>query len=169
MIELKKNVKYVTDIYKVSVTEKETLQEDVCVALLADGTTNNIKLPPEIYAEFDGLGCGTKTLKTYYSAVEFEERAVVEVIMPEGTRSIRVKPKRYEKQVKFNNGKAIVTAEEPMNLYLEPDGDIFGGIHIFCDKKKDIESRGKNVINFDSGIYTAEDILNEGAVTNVVI
>ncbi|MDY5231392.1 MAG: hypothetical protein SPH44_09775 [Eubacteriales bacterium] len=34
---------------------------------MADGTTNNIKLPPEIFAEFDGLGMGTKTVKTYYA------------------------------------------------------------------------------------------------------
>lgn len=52
---------------------------------LADGTTNNIKLLPEIFAEFDGLGMGTKTVKTYYANVEFERGATVEAEMPGDT------------------------------------------------------------------------------------
>ena len=65
MIQNIKNVKFLSDKYKVTVVEKTKESADVRIALLADGTTNNIKLPPEIYAEYDGLGMGTKTIKTY--------------------------------------------------------------------------------------------------------
>ena len=55
---------------------------------MADGTTNNIKLLPEIFAEFDGLGMGTKTVKTYYANVEFERGATVEAEMPGDTERL---------------------------------------------------------------------------------
>lgn len=103
---------------------------------LADGTTHNIKLLPEIFAEFDGLGMGTKTVKTYYANVEFERGATVEAEMPGDTERLTVKPNMYKYCVKFEDGKAIITTEDSMNFYLEPNGDIFGGIHIFCNKQR---------------------------------
>ena len=103
---------------------------------LADGTTNNIKLLPEIFAEFDGLRMGKKTVKTYYANVEFERGATVEAEMPGDTERLMVKPNMYKDCVKFEDGKAIITTEDSMNFYLEPNGDIFGGIHIFCNKQR---------------------------------
>ena len=136
MIQNIKNVKFLSDKYKVTVVEKTKESADVRIALLADGTTNNIKLPPEIYAEFDGLGMGTKTVKTYYANVEFERGATVEAEMPGDTERLTVKPNMYKYCVKFEDGKAIITTEDSMNFYLEPNGDIFGGIHIFCNKQR---------------------------------
>lgn len=157
MIQNIKNVKFLSDKYKVTAIGKTKERADVCVALLADGTTNNIKLPPEIYAEYDGLGMGTKTIKTYYANVEFERGATVEVDMPNDTEKLTVKPNRYKDCIKFEDGKAIITTEDSMNFYLEPNDDIFGGIHIFCNKQKKIAADKSNFIEFTDGIYTAEN------------
>lgn len=157
MIETNDKVRFLSDKYKVTVSDGERHSADVCVALLADGTTNNIELPPEIYAEYDGLGMGTKTIKTYYANVEFERDATVEVDMPNDTEKLTVKPNRYNECVRFENGKAIVAVQDKMNFYLEPNGDIFGGIHIFCNERKKVNADKLNFIEFKDGVYTADN------------
>lgn len=157
MIRNKANVKFMSDKYKVSVVEKGKRNIDVCIALLADGTENNIKLPPEIYAVYNGLGMGTKTIKTYYANIEFETEATIEVEIPISVIKLVVKPKRYSECLKFANGNAIITVKNSMNFYLEPDGDIFGGIHIFCNRQKKINLDKRNIIEFKAGIYTTDN------------
>ena len=71
---------FLLDKYKVTVTtNKGERNLPVFIALLADGTQNNIKLPKDVDPIYDGLGQGTKSIKTYYTSFEFEERATVSV------------------------------------------------------------------------------------------
>ena len=146
-----------SDRYKVFVTENIKQNSDTRISLVADGTNNGVQLPNDVYFEYDGLGLGTRTVKTYYSNIEFNDSAMIEVEVPNGADEISVKPHCCEKYVKFKDGKAYIKAEKTMNFYLEPNGDIFGGIHVFLCKKKEIRSCGTNIIVFKSGIYTSDN------------
>ena len=157
MIKTNDKVRFLSDKYKVTVLDGEIRNAKVCVALLADGTTNNIELPPEIYAEYNGLGMGTKTIKTYYSNIEFESDAKIEIVMPSDVTQVKIKPDRYLKQAEFIDGKVIISAKDKMNLYVEPNGNIFEGIHIFCNKRKEYENDKKHLIEFKDGVYTSEN------------
>lgn len=157
MIETNDKVRFLSDKYKATVLDGERRNADVCVALLADGTTNNIELPSDIYAEYNGLGMGTKTIKTYYSNIEFESDAKIEVVMPSDVKQVKIKPNRYSKQTEFADGKVIISAKDKMNFYIEPNGNIFEGIHIFCNKRKEYENDKKHLIEFKDGVYTSEN------------
>ena len=153
-----KNKVYLSDKYKILYKEDDAeFEAPVYVGLLADGTTNNITLPEEIFKVYDGLGMGTKTIKTYFSSIEFNSKAEVCVELPECTKDICVKPQRYEKNVKFKDGKAYFEVEDTAYFAIEPDGDIFGSIHIFCNKKKEYNLDAENVIMFTDGVYNADN------------
>ena len=151
------NVEFLTDKFKVTVKENGIRNEKVKIALLADGTTNNITLPPEIYREYDGLGMGTKTLKTYYANIEFENAAVIEIECSNTVDKLKVSPLKYSEAITFTGNKATINVDKNANSYLEPNGDIFGGIHVFCTKKASKPKITKNFIEFTEGVYTAEN------------
>ncbi len=149
---------YLSDKYNASYMENGVETGiPVYVGLLADGTTNNIPLPDEIYKVYDGLGMGTKTVKTYFSSFEFDSRAKVCIKMPDGTSDISVKPLRYKQKVEFKDGRVYFEVEDTVYLAIEPDGDIFGSIHIFCNKKKEYNFETENVIMFSNGVYNSEN------------
>ena len=146
---------FLSNKYKVSYKENEAWRfSPVYIGLLADGTQNNIKLPQNIYKIYDGLGQGTKSIKTYFSSFEFIDAVFVSVELPEKTKSITVKPKKYSDIVRFTENKAVFYVKDTAYLSIEPDGDIFGSIHIFCNKKQKYVMRADNIIEFTDGIYT---------------
>ena len=82
---------FLSDKYKIKLEKDgDFLENPVHITLLSDGTQNNIELPEEIYKEYDGLGMGTKTLKTYFSSFEFDERAVAEVSFSDLVESVNI-------------------------------------------------------------------------------
>ena len=153
-----KKVLFTTDMYKVS---KKTTAGDaaipVYIALLSDGTCNNIKLPEDIYNEFDGLGQGTRTVKTYFASFEFENEADVIVSMPKEIRSVTIKPENSVNEYCFEDGQLKFNVCEEKYFVIEPDGDIFGGIHIFCNKRKPLKNDKRHIIEFTDGIYTSDN------------
>lgn len=149
------NILFTTDKYKAEFCDGGNIP--VYIALLSDGTQNNIELPDDIYKEFDGLGQGTKTLKTYFSKFEICEKTDVMITMPENVKEISVKPECAKVNYSFNDGYFVFTAEDDCNFYIEPDGDVFGGIHVICNRKKEIIKDKENVIEFTDGIYTADN------------
>lgn len=149
---------FLSDKYKIKLEKDgDFLENPVHITLLSDGTQNNIELPEEIYKEYDGLGMGTKTLKTYFSSFEFDERAVAEVSFSDLVESVKIKPDIPGLRYSFENGVLTFETEETAFFYIEPDGDIFGGLHIFCNKAKDVEKNKKNIIEFSEGVYTSEN------------
>ncbi len=152
-----KNIVYLSDKYKVTVCEKEERKIDVFTALLADGTMNNKKFPEAVHKKYDGLDIGTTSVKTYYTSFEFDESAVIEITLPQGTETISVKPQKYADKVEFVGNMVRISTNNAFKLYLEPNGDIFGGLHIFCNKKKSAENIKKHLISFWKGVYTTEN------------
>ena len=129
----------------------------VYIALLADGTENNIKLPQDVYEIFDGLGQGTRSVKTYYASFEFEERADVCVKLPVNTKSINIKPKKYNADIELKDNMVHFSTDKTVYLSIECDGDIFGAIHVICNKREFYKYDKPNVIKFENGIYTSEN------------
>ena len=77
--------------------------------------------------------------------------------MPENVKEVKVKPECAKVNYSYNDGHFVFSAENDCNFYIEPDGDIFGGIHIFCNTKKEIINDKENIIEFSDGIYTADN------------
>ncbi len=153
-----RKVLYTTDRYKVrertAAGEKEI---PVYIALLSDGSCNNIRLPEDVYREYDGLGQGTRTIKTYFASFEFEKEAEITVSLPPGIQNITIKPKDSIREYCFQSGELRFHVSEENYFVLEPEGDIFGGIHIFCNRHKSPERDREHVIEFTEGIYTADN------------
>ncbi len=142
--------------YKVRFTENGvTKSAPVYVALVCDGDGNNKPLPPEVFAEYDGLGMGTNTVKTYFSSFEFENYADVCVSLRDGADSVTVKPE--VNSLSYADSVAKFSTDKSLNFVIEPDGDIFGCLHIFANKKKDIKRDRAHVIEFEAGIHTTEN------------
>ena len=149
---------YLSDQYIVSAYENgNSLDAPVYISLLSDGTENNIKLPQNIYNEYDGLGQGTRTCKTYFTAFEFKERAAVNITLPKDIKSITVKPEHILSEYQFENGVFSFETEKTVSFVIEPDGDIFGGLHVFGSKFKQVIRDKKNIIEFSQGIYTSDN------------
>ena len=108
------NILFTTDKYKAEFCDGGNIP--VYIALLSDGTQNNIELPDDIYKEFDGLGQGTKTLKTYFSKFEICEKTDVMITMPENVKEISVKPECAKVNYSFNDGYFVFTAEDDCNF-----------------------------------------------------
>lgn len=137
--------------YSVFVKEQGEKREiPVYVSLLANGDGNGKELPDDVYKIYDGLGRGTKTLKTYFSVAEFENKGKIEVLLPE-VKGIKVKP---EIEYTFEKGVFSFETDKDINFCIQPDGDIFGCLHIFLSKRKEPE---ENAIVFKKGIYTYEN------------
>lgn len=148
------NKVFLSDKYCVWVEETEGRNVPVYITLALDGSGNNFPLPEDVYKEFDGLGMGTKTVKTYFASFEFKEKARVTVTLPENTKRITVKPHiDYE----FTAGKMIFEVDCDRNFTLQADNDIFGSLHILCNKAKKVSNDKENIISFPKGIYTAEN------------
>ncbi|MBQ7293335.1 MAG: hypothetical protein IJW79_06310 [Clostridia bacterium] len=142
--------------YIVEITENgKTRRVPVYIALVCDGDGNNKKLPPEIFAEWNGLGMGTNTTKTYFSTFDFSKEAEVTVCLPENVGDITVKPE--VSSLSFSDGKVKFKTSTDVNFVIEPDGDIFGGLHIFANVKKEIVKDKTNVIEFLPGVHNVEN------------
>lgn len=147
---------FTSDKYTVELTENGiTKNIPVYVALICDGDGNNKKLPPEIAEEWNGLGMGTNTVKTYFVTFEFDEAASVCIKLRDGANSVTVKPEVTS--LSFAGGEAKFTTDSDLNFVIEPDGDLFGGLHIFANRSKNIEFDKTNIIEFKPGVHTAEN------------
>ena len=147
---------FTSDKYTVNITQNHITQKaPVYVALVCDGDGNNKPLPSEVYAEWDGLGMGTNVTRAYFTAFEFECGADVCVTLPEGTKNITVKPESYA--VVFEDGMAKFSVNENSKFVIEPDGDLFGALHIFATPKKAPVKDKPHIIEFEAGIHTVEN------------
>lgn len=154
---MKKTV-FESDKYSLCVTEGEcTKQIPVYISLLTDGGFNNITLPDDVYKEYDGLGMGTRTVRTYFSSFEFEKEAFVKIKMPSGVKNIEIKPDNCGINADFANGYISFAVSDSVNFVINPDGDIFGGLRVFCNKAKPVPQGYENTIVFKPGIHTAEN------------
>lgn len=153
-----KKVLYTTDKYRVrertAAGEKEI---PVYIALVSDGGCNNIRLPGDIYKEYDGLGQGTRTVKTYFASFEFEEETDIIVSLPKKIHSVTIRPENSIQEYSFQPGELRIRVWEDTYFVIEPEGDIFGGIHIFCNRCRPPERDREHVIEFTEGIYTADN------------
>ena len=145
-----------SDKYTVSVTENgETRNIPVYIALICDGDGNNKKLPDEINAVWNGLGMGTNTVKTYFAVFEFDGNASVSVKLKNRAQSVTVKPD--VDGLSFSEDQLEFTVHDNLNFVIEPDGDLFGGLHIFANRKDKLSIDKPNFIEFKAGIHTVEN------------
>ena len=145
-----------SDKYIVNVTEGGvTRKAPVYVSLVCDGDGNNKPLPPEIGAVWNGLGKGTNTTKTYFTVFEFEKQATVSIALCEGADSVTVKPKVSD--LSFSDNTVGVTLTEPQNFVIQPDGDIFGGLHVFANRPYEPMRHMPKIIEFTAGVHTVEN------------
>lgn len=149
---------FLSDEYNVAVCEGGScFNSPVYISLLSDGTENNIKLPQDIYDIYDGLGQGTRTLKTYFTTFEFKEKANVTITFPADVKSIEIKPETALNALEYADGILSFEVNKDTSFVIEPNGDIFGGLHVFCNKAKEIVKDKKNIIEFTKGLYTSEN------------
>ena len=154
-------VVFPTDIFRVTAIEAEERKDlTVYTSLTGECTMQEAnRAPAEILAEYNAPGswCRARTRKTYYVTYTFSEQVTLEIELPETVEKFAVKPREAARSVRFADGKAFITTEEPLYLMLSPAGDIFGGLRVLLEKEKP-EPRGfAHVIRFDRGIYTAEN------------
>lgn len=132
----------------------------VYLALAPNGVSNWIKLSSEAYCEFDGLDHGTVAVKTYYSSFAFDGSVDIKVKFNSEVESFVIKPRN---SVEFiQNGNEIeFTMDKPFKLNIEPDGDVFGCLHLFGDAPEAFDKTSyDNVIYFEKGFHTAENNTN---------
>lgn len=147
---------FISDKYTVRVTEGGvTRAEPVYVALVCDGSGNNKPLPPEIFAEWDGLGMGTNATKAYFVTFEFDALAHIEIAMQDATGMVTVKPQ--VEGFAFADGRTSVSVEQDRNFVIQPDGDIFGALHVFCHRRRRLVCDKAHLIEFTPGIHTVEN------------
>ena len=153
-----------SDKYTVEICENgRTKYAPVYVALVCDGDGNNKELPPDIYAEWNGLGMGTNTTVAYFTAFEISNEAEITLSLPCTTKTITAKPENPT--LSFVDGKVRFKAADSLNFVIEPDGDIFGALHVFANRKKEFVRSNTNIIEFKPGIHTVENcefIKNDG-------
>ena len=144
-----------SDKYTVSVTEKGKVRNaPVYIALICDGDGNNKKLPEDIAAKWNGLGMGTNTVKTYFTTFDFDESAEIRVTFRDTVQKVIVKPE--VNSLSFD-GAVDFTVTDNTNFVIEPDGNMFGGLHVFANRKTEILRDKSNVIEFAAGIHTVEN------------
>lgn len=143
-----------SDKYVVKVTEGgETRRVPVYVALVCDGDGNNKRLPEEIYKVWNGLGMGTNTVKTYFTSFEFAREATVSIELD--AKSVEAKPS--VPSLSFEGGRAELFTDRDLNFTLQPDRDIFGCLHVFANRKRELVADRARVIEFCAGVHTAEN------------
>lgn len=142
-----------SDKYKVTVTEGGVARRlPVYVALVCDGDGNNKPLPPEVNAVWNGLGMGTNTVKTYFCPFGFSENAELSVDLD--AKGIETKPSVGGA---LSGGVYSLSLDSDKSFMIVPDGDIFGGLHIFANRKRGLVRDKKNVIEFPAGVHTVEN------------
>lgn len=146
-----------SDKYSLRVTEgTDTKSIPVYTSLLTDGGFNNITLPDGVYKEYDGLGMGTHTVRTYFASFEFENSAAAEIKLPSGVKNIKIKPENAVK-ADFSDGIVRFCVSGSVNFVIDPDGDIFGGLRVFCNKRKPMPAGFEHEIIFRRGLHTADN------------
>ena len=144
-----------SDKYTVTVTEGDvTRKVPVYVALVCDGDGNNKPLPPSVNAVWNGLVMGTNTTRTYFTVIEFLEKAELSVVFRDGAESATVKP--FVDAIAYSENVAEVTLTKPKNFVIQPDGDIFGGLHVFACRRAE-KPNAPNIIEFTAGVHTVEN------------
>ena len=150
---------FLSDKYSVRVRHKngEIKDLDVYVTLEQNKLGNYIKIPDEVYREFDGIEHGTNATKAYFVSFEAEDAVSVEVKLPDNTTSVTIKPLSYNIDCKIENNIAYFDLNPGQFATLETDGSVFGELRILCNKKKKMPENRKNKIIFTEGVYTAEN------------
>lgn len=162
---------FITDKYTVTVREGgEVRTVPVYVALVCDGDGNNKPLPPDVAAEFDGLDMGTNTVKTYFAPFDFHEEAEVTVDLRDGAERVVLKPQELPfvprsggegngetALYSFDGARLTFATREDCRLVIQPDGDIFGGLHLFGTRRRPMTRDRAHVIEFASGVHTVEN------------
>lgn len=129
----------------------------VYLALTPDGTSNWIKIPNEIYKEFNGLTHGTVAEKTYVTSFVFDGEVEVRICFYGEVETFNIKPlgsvvfEQTQNEIQF-------TIDKPCKLDIEPDGDILGCLHLFAEMPKEYQQEDyEHVIHFEKGFHTAEN------------
>ena len=129
--------------------------------LIGHGGTGKIKEAPdeELRREYNGLDrvCRSRTVKAYYAKCEFEGIIRAEIRLPEDCESVKILPESARKRVKFVDRKVVAETDETLYFVIQINGDIYGGLCVFLDKKRDIAFDKKHIIEFREGVYTAEN------------
>ncbi len=150
-----KNYYFTSDKYLVTVIKDgEVCQLPVSLALICDGDGNNKELPPEVAAEYDGLGMGTNTTKTCFTSFEFDGTA--EISVQTNAKAVTVKP-ILPHTFDVETGIVTLAVNGDCSFVIQPDGDIFGGLHVFCNKRRPIPQGKRHVIKFPAGVHTEEN------------
>ena len=145
---------FTSEKFKVTAKEKGVERSlPVFIALVCDGDGNNKPLPKEVGDVWDGLGMGTNTTKAYFCPIEFEEGAELSIEL--GAKNAVIKPEIEGATLK--NGVLTISLDSEKSFVIQPDGDIFGALHIFATKKSEPVFDRPNVIEFKAGIHTVEN------------
>lgn len=113
----------------------------------------------EILSEYNGLKwkCRSEAVTAYYAKYEFESEAKLEIALPEGTAFVKIKPEKYSDRVSVSAGKLTVNTDDTLYFVIQPDGELYGTLSVFLDKKGERHKDKKHIIEFTSGVYTAEN------------
>lgn len=157
-----KNVVFRSERYGVEVFEGGVRRElTVYKTLIGYGGTSRIEEAPdeELRREYNGLErvCRSRTVKAYYAKCGFEGSLRAEIRLPEDCESVKILPESARGKVRFADGKMVAETDETLYFVIQINGDIYGGLCVFLDKKREIAFDKKHIIEFREGIYTAEN------------
>lgn len=162
-----KNVVFLSERYRVTATENGQSRSIPVYQTLTgymrtrDAQGIEMEIDEATLEQYNGLGsktkCRAKTVKTYYTTHTFEDAVTVEILLPEDTERITVKPDAAAERVTVEKNRVTVTTDETLYLVLQADGDIFGGLRVFLDRAKKKPLQKQHVLEFTDGVYTAEN------------
>lgn len=147
---------FTSDKYTVRLTEGDRVRElPIYVTVVCDGRGNGKPLPPDLAAEFDGIKNGTHTTKTYFTTLEFEGEATLEIVMRDATSSVVVKPE--VEGLVFKDQRATLSLTDDLNFVLQPNGNMFHALSVFCHKKRTLVKDRTHLLEFGAGVHTVEN------------
>lgn len=164
---MQNNVVFFSDRYRVTATENgQTNQLPVYQSLTGYMRARNaehveLNASEAVLSEYNGLGihtkCREKTVKTYYTLYAFEQTATLEILLPEETETVIIKPREAAQKVTVQGNRLTVTTDQTLYFVIEPDGDIFGGLRVFLDRMQEKPLPKEHILAFTDGIYTADN------------
>lgn len=148
------------DVFQVLVRQEnadwQTLS--VYVALTPDGTSNWIELPEEVYREYDGVSHGTVAKKTYFASFDFTGTVEVRIIYHRLVNGFKILPQSSGVHAVTSQNEIRFSCSKPCKLNIEPDGDLFGCLHLFANPPREVKTEEyQNIIWFEKGLYHAQN------------
>ncbi len=144
--------------YEVTVEVGEEKKElSVYTSLTPDGISNQQELPDEIFAVYDGINRVSTATPTYFANFAYDGTAKVTVKCA-GAKSFHILPASLNIDYRQDGDVITFQVDGYKMITIEPDGDIFGALHLFANDEIPFNPAGyENVIRFTPGYYTVDN------------